>query len=159
MTRGVATPVALTVLVLALAAAPPRVGAGSGAAPRAGAQTRSTREGVFSLEQAGRGDRIFQERCGACHQPEEFTTPAFMAAWSGQTAESLFDAIRTKMPTDNPGVLRRQEYADLLAYLFKLNGLPAGDAELKATPAELRQVVIEAPIKPADGPGSAREER
>jgi cytochrome c5 len=148
--RGrVATQVALAAVVLALASGLPHVGASAGTTPPAGEQARSTRDGVFSPEQAGRGDRIFQERCVSCHQPAEFTTPAFMAAWSGQTAESLFDAIRTTMPTDNPGSLRRQEYADLLAYLFKLNGLPAGEAELKATPAELRQVVIEAPVKPA----------
>jgi mono/diheme cytochrome c family protein len=134
-------------LLLALApalqstAAPPM-------APQEGERTKSVRDGVFSAVQAERGDQIFKERCASCHQPAEFTRPTFMGAWAGQTAEGLFDAIRTTMPTDNPGSLRRQEYADLLAYLFSLNGLPAGDVELRATAGALKQVLIEAPIKP-----------
>lgn len=117
---------------------------------------KSVRDGVYSPAQAERGDQIFKEKCAACHQPAEFTTPAFMQAWAGQTADSLFEVIRTKMPTDNPGSLRRQEYADLLAYLFKLNGLPAGDAELKGTAGALKQVLIETPHKPARSTAGTR---
>ena len=139
-----------------LALAPTLLGAGASPArarPQ-GEGARSVREGVYSIAQAERGDRIFKERCASCHQPGEFTTPAFMAAWTGQTADDLFEILRTRMPTDNPGSLRRQEYADLLAYLFNLNGLPAGEAELNATASTLKQVLIEPPIKSA-GHGKA----
>jgi hypothetical protein len=46
------------------------------------------------------------------------------------------------MPQDNPGGLRRQEYADVLAYLFELNGLPAGDTALPADDCGLRRIRI-----------------
>jgi mono/diheme cytochrome c family protein len=149
--RLVCAALGLVGLLLALApawlqAAAPRV------APQESEKAKSVRDGVFSAAQAERGDQIFKARCASCHQPAEFTTPAFMAAWTGQTAEDLFEAIRTKMPTDNPGSLRRQEYADLLAYLFSLNGLPAGEVELNATVSALKQVLIEAPIKGDAGP-------
>ena len=63
------------------------------------------------------------------------------------TADALYENLRTTMPKDNPGVLKPQEYADVIAYLFKINQLPPGDAELKGTKAALKQVTIEAPEK------------
>lgn len=104
---------------------------------------RSTRAGVYSQAQAKRGERIYAARCLACHQTEQFAVPTFMQSWKGQTAEALYDSIRRTMPTDNPAGLKPQEYADIVAYLFKMNRLPSGETELKATKADLQLVRIE----------------
>jgi mono/diheme cytochrome c family protein len=109
------------------------------------AETRSVRDGVYSASQANRGEKIYRARCQQCHQIEQFVGPVFMKSWHGTTADALYDAIRTTMPTDNPGGLKPQEYADLVAYLFKMNRLPSGESELKATKAALKQVRIEQP--------------
>lgn len=113
----------------------------------AGAPQTSARDGVFTRAQATRGAKIYGERCAGCHPIEAFTDSVFLAAWKGQTAHALFTSIRTTMPQENPGGLRRQDYADLLAYLLHLNKLPAGSAELGSTDAALKKVVIEPPAK------------
>lgn len=117
-------------------------------APGESGGRRSVRQGVFTAAQADRGRRLFEERCVTCHQPDQYVGEGFMKSWTGQTADSLFDLLRTTMPQDNPGSLKPQAYADLLAYLFELNGLPPGDTELKAVSRTLRLIVIEGPDKP-----------
>lgn len=109
---------------------------------------RSVRQGVYTAAQAERGRRLFDERCLSCHQPDQYVGEGFLKSWAGQTADSLFDLLRTTMPQDNPGSLKPQAYVDLLAYLFQLNGLPPGQTELKAVSRTLRLVVIEGPDRP-----------
>jgi hypothetical protein len=53
------------------------------------------------------------------------------------------------MPVDNPGRLSREQYTDIVAYLFKLNRLPPGDRPLPADDEGLKQVRIEAKPTPA----------
>ena len=108
-----------------------------------------TTEGVYTSEQADRGARTYAERCGACHKIEQFAGPHFFLSWGGQRADSLFNLIRTTMPTGSPASLKRQEYADILAYLLRANGLPAGKTELEGTDAALKRIVIEAPRQSA----------
>lgn len=112
-----------------------------------GVKTPSARDGVYSAAQAERGATIYKQRCGSCHVPEVFTGDTFMAAWKEQTAHALFDAIRATMPPENPGGLKRREYADIVAYLLKLNGLPPGRAELPETDDALKRIIIHVPGK------------
>jgi mono/diheme cytochrome c family protein len=133
--------VLLAALVSALAA-PAAVRPGSAAGQAA---TTSVRDGVYSRAQAARGQKIYGDKCAGCHPVEAFTDQVFLAAWNGQTAHALFTSIRTTMPQENPGGLRRQDYADLLAYLLQLNKLPAGSAELGASDEALKKVLIEPP--------------
>ena len=49
------------------------------------------------------------------------------------TLGSLFTLISTTMPEDNPGSLKAQQYADVLAYFLRLNKFPAGQVELKGS--------------------------
>jgi mono/diheme cytochrome c family protein len=111
------------------------------------AGTRSTREGVYSAAQADRGEKTYKARCGTCHMSDQFSGFVFLQAWSGQTAEALYDQLRRTMPKDNPGGLKPQEYADIIAYLFRINRLPAGETDLKGAKPALKDVVIEAPEK------------
>jgi S-disulfanyl-L-cysteine oxidoreductase SoxD len=106
---------------------------------------KSAREGIYTRAQAERGKKIFGQRCASCHPLETFTEPLFLATWRGQTAHALFTQIRTTMPQESPGGLRRQEYADVLAYLLQLNKLPPGTEELAATDDALKKIVIEPP--------------
>jgi len=113
-----------------------------GAAAQSTAGPTSTKEGVYTEEQAARGERIVLDRCAACHQNDYFTG-SFQASWRGARVSTLYDLIRTQMPEDNPGGLGRSEYADVLAYIFKLNGLPPGDEDLGSTKSALERIVIE----------------
>ena len=49
------------------------------------------------------------------------------------------------MPESSPGSLSPEQYADILAFLLRLNNYPEGEAELPADPAALADVPIPAP--------------
>lgn len=108
------------------------------------APTRSTAEGVYTAEQAARGEKVHLEMCSSCHFPEdEWAGDAFLGDWLNKSARDLFHNIRETMPEDFPGSLSRQQYADVLAYILKLNGMPAGPAELKTDDGSLARILIE----------------
>ncbi len=104
--------------------------------------TKSVLEGVYTEEQARRGEKITNDVCGACHM-EDWFTGSLLESWAGATVEMLYELIRTTMPQDQPGSLERQQYADVLAYIFELNGLPAGQEELSARKEALRAILIQ----------------
>ena len=110
----------------------------------------SVQDGVYSKEQAQRGEKLFTEICMVCHQPNEFSQSGYMDGWSGQTVNDLVEFIRSTMPEDNPGRLKRTEYIDIVAFLFKQNGLPTG--ELVMQPKALRQILIEGPYESSNEP-------
>jgi hypothetical protein len=110
---------------------------------KAGKTIRTIWDGVYTERQADRGQRLYERECVACHTRNEFTGPVFVGRWSGRTVHDLFETLRTTMPQENPGRLRRQEYADLAAYLFMRNEFPTGETELSADAGRLKQIRIE----------------
>ncbi len=115
-------------------------------------QTRSVWDGVYTDEQAKRGEPVYQKECGACHGDQltggESAPPlsggAFLANWNGLTLADLFDRIRKTMPQTTPGKLTRQQYADLLAFMLSVNKFPAGKTELYRQSEMLREIRFEA---------------
>ncbi len=102
----------------------------------------TTLDGVYTAEQAARGAEITESVCRECHEDEEFVG-AFIRSWAGASVASLYDDIYSLMPEDQPGSLPPQQYADLIAYILQLNGLPPGEIELGAARESLERVVIE----------------
>jgi mono/diheme cytochrome c family protein len=105
---------------------------------------RSVLEGVYTEAQAERGAAAFRSNCAECHSSRQFAGPTFQRSWSGRALYDLFESIRTRMPDSNPGSLRRTTYADIIAYLFSLNGYPAGDTELPSQAEPQKGIRIEA---------------
>ena len=79
--------------------------------------------------------------CADCHI-ENWFTGTFLASWNGAPVGYLYDVLSTTMPEDRPGSLTAREYVDVLAYIFELNGLPAGTNELPETKTELNRFLI-----------------
>ena len=104
---------------------------------------RSVLDGVFARSQASRGQRTFQQVCGACHGINEFSGGRFRIRWRGQTVGDVFDLVSMMMPEDNPGSLTPDEYTDVLAYMLSENGYPPGEVELPADADALRAVRLE----------------
>ena len=115
----------------------------STAAQSAAPDTASTLSGVYSEAQAKRGDETYQKHCAACHAPAGHSGPEFTRPWRGRPLFELYDLIRTTMPQDNPGRLSRGQYADVLAFLLQLNGLPAGAERLPADDERLQRIRFE----------------
>jgi mono/diheme cytochrome c family protein len=111
------------------------------AAPEA---ARSTLQGVYTTAQAAQGRDVYAGMCQSCHTPASYTGPAFLDAWSGRALEDLFGYIRARMPKSEPGSLTPREYAQVVAYLLELNGMPAGRDELPSDPAALKVIRFEA---------------
>lgn len=112
--------------------------------------TRSVQSGVFTAEQAQRGAQVFEDACKKCHQPEEYGDGIYMEGWSGQLASDMIDQLRSTMPQDNPGSLKRMDYVDLAAYLFELNALPTGEAEMDTD--NTKSILIEGPYGSSSDP-------
>jgi mono/diheme cytochrome c family protein len=110
--------------------------------------THSVWDGVYTQDQATRGDQIYLQQCVACHGPTMeggemapgLADGAFKANWNGMTVGDLYDRIREGMPPDNPGMLSRQEIADILAQVLNANGFPPGDKELPNRPEMLKTI-------------------
>jgi len=109
----------------------------------AGQSPKTASDGVYSAAQATRGQAVFEGTCTACHDTARFTGGDFMKAWTGKSLGELFKVVSTTMPEDNPGSLKAQQYADVLAYFLKLNEFPSGNEELPSSAEELNGVKIE----------------
>ena len=111
-----------------------------------GAQaTRSTNEGVYSAEQATKGEAVYKENCAACHGDNlEGSGPMpplagkdFLSNWQGKTVGALFEKTQTSMPATAPGTLTPDQASHLMAYLLSVGKYPAGATALPATVDDL----------------------
>ena len=103
--------------------------------------TMSTMDSVYTVEQARRGHAVMTKVCADCHIQNWFTG-TFLASWAGARVSYLYEVISTTMPEDRPGALTSQEYVDIIAYIFELNGLPAGRRELPHRKETLAAILI-----------------
>lgn len=119
----------------------------------AGADSHSVWDGVYSKAQATRGKTTYGEECARCHGDNltggeggapELVGDTFVQRWSGKTVGDLFEIARTTMPTDSPGSLSREKYADIIAYILSANSFPAGAKDMPSDTAPLKQVQITA---------------
>jgi S-disulfanyl-L-cysteine oxidoreductase SoxD len=124
------------------------------AAAMASAQetTSSVLDGVYTEAQAGRGAAGFAQNCAVCHgaslggvgEAPALAGAQFVSDFNGLTVGDLFDRMRTTMPLNNPGVLSRDQYADILAFMLKSNGYPSGERELYRRSEFLNTIRFEA---------------
>jgi mono/diheme cytochrome c family protein len=118
--------------------------------------TRSVWDGVYTQDQAARGQSLYTKECAACHgqslsggeEAPPLSGGGFTANWNGLTVGDLFERVRVSMPEGRPGTLSRQQNADILAYVLSGNQFPAGKAELVKETELLKQIKFEA-VKPA----------
>lgn len=115
----------------------PRTAPAQSAAPK-----RSTQSGVYTAEQAARGQDTYATLCTGCHTAATHTGVAFQH-WDGHSLSDLFGYISTNMPKNEPGSLAPEQYADLLAYMLKLNQMPAGTIELPTDTTVLARIRID----------------
>ena len=98
---------------------------------------------VYTAEQAAAGENMFGNVCTGCHNLGSHSGSSFSLKWKGRPLFELYEVISEKMPEDDPGSLSPTESAEIVAYLLKVNGSPAGKQALPTDPAELKKIVIE----------------
>ena len=102
---------------------------------------RTTRDRVYTTEQADRGKEVYKRACSQCHALDFYKGDA-IKPWEDGTLEGMYDVVANLMPKDNPASLKRKEYVDVLAYILSLNGMPAGETELPSKAADLKAIRI-----------------
>ncbi len=109
----------------------------------------SALDGIYADEQAQRGQKVYADNCSVCHGEKlEGTTTGgptlsgkdFVNGWKGMTAGELFDKISMDMPSNAPGSLKPDQYADVMAYVLSVNKYPAGKTPLPTSAATLKTV-------------------
>jgi mono/diheme cytochrome c family protein len=106
-------------------------------------EVRTTRAGVYTSKQASRGSELYALNCQSCHTAASHTSPAFVAKWQGRPLADLLAYMREEMPKSDPGSLTARQYTLLLAYLLKMNGMPAGPEELPGDSLALAKIHID----------------
>ena len=115
--------------------------------------TRSVNEGVYTSDQAKRGEALYKEQCSACHGDNlEGSGPMpplagkdFLANWTGKTLGDLYEKTQTTMPATAPGTLSPEQAADVVSYLLSKDNYPAGSAALEGKMEPLLKIKIEEP--------------
>ncbi len=116
---------------------------GLGARQRGPDSTRSTRSGVYTADQASRGNEVYAMGCASCHTAATHTGPAFSARWNGQPLAALYEFIRGAMPKSDPGSLTEREYLLALVYMLQVNGMPPGAEPLRSDSLALNRITID----------------
>ena len=114
--------------------------------------TRSVWDGVFTADQAKRGQEVYAKECASCHGSDltggesapPLAGPGFLSNWTSLTVGDLFERTRVSMPANNPGKVARAQIADLMAYLLSSNRFPEGKVELDKQVEALKQIRIDA---------------
>ena len=114
---------------------------------------RSVWDGVYTDEQAKRGETQYARNCESCHgsdlsgnQVDEIpglVWDAFLTQWNERTLRDLYESVNRSMPRDKPKSLNARAYIDVIAYVLQANKFPSGTKELGLNPTALGEIVIE----------------
>jgi mono/diheme cytochrome c family protein len=113
--------------------------------------TRSVWDGVYTADQAARGQATYNSECASCHGDQlnggEMAPPLaggeFMSNWNGLTVGDLFERIRTAMPPGVPSKVGRDAKVAIVAYILQYNKFPVGTADMPAQTEAMKQIKIE----------------
>ena len=128
-------------------------------------QSRTVSDGVYTQEQARRGQAVFQI-CVPCHGATlggglgpPLTGADFISHWSGAPLSDLVTKIQSTMPQSDPGTLSPQQTSDVVAYILQVGKYPAGTSDLSTNEAALKEIALAAgsaaPSRPAAAPAGA----
>jgi len=110
-------------------------------------------DGIYTAAQAERGKAVFAMTCAGCHGEKAeggaagptLSGPDFTNGYKDGSAGALLNKISSDMPSNAPGSLEAQQYADVFAFVLSVNKYPAGQTEAPKDPAALKDVKMAAP--------------
>ncbi len=107
-------------------------------------------DGVFTDAQASRGETAYGRSCAACHKEDllgggpapALAGEAFFRRWNESTMDDVVQTMKSSMPQEAPNSLDAQVYVDIMTYLLKSSGSPAGSTELTADRDRLKLIRV-----------------
>ena len=142
--------IAVVIACIWTGAGPGTLAIGAGRAQETARPARTVWDGVYTEEQAARGQAQYLRACASCHAADlrggstapSLVEESFSFQWADTTVGELFERIRRLMPSDRPNSLSGQAYRDVVAFILQANKLPSGDKEMDADVEALRQILI-----------------
>ena len=124
-----------------------------GARGAAAQQPKTVWDGVYTEEQAKRGQASYKQVCGYCHRDNltgggseagapALAGPIFTVRWRDQPLADMFVTIGTTMPKNRPDSVMPNVVADIVAFILKANDFPAGNAELPPNLETLKGILV-----------------
>jgi S-disulfanyl-L-cysteine oxidoreductase SoxD len=105
--------------------------------------------GIFTDEQAERGKANFAQSCVRCHGADlaGLTAPSlngnrFITAWENENLYKLFVKVRDTMPPNFGTILTDEAKLDVVSFILRTNGFPAGSQELKVDADTLENIQV-----------------
>ena len=102
----------------------------------AAAQAKTVWSGIYSAEQAARGEQEYTKNCSRCHGANLQGTDGnglqgkdFMERWREDSMGSLWEFVSESIPPARGGgrpLISVPSYLDILAYILSQNQFPAG---------------------------------
>ncbi len=113
---------------------------------------KSVWDGVYTAEQAKRGEATYTKECSSCHGGDlngdgfapALTGAEFTNTWNGTTLGDLFERIRISMPPSGPESVSAQAKADILSFVLKSSKFPEGKTELAPQAGTLKAIQFQA---------------
>ena len=113
----------------------------------------SVLDGIYTTAQAERGKKVYADTCVGCHGEKleggaagpTLSGPDFTNGYKDGSAGALLNKMSQDMPSNAPGSLEPQQYADVFAYVLSVNKYPAGQTDLPIDPNALKAVKMAAP--------------
>jgi len=103
----------------------------------ASAQTprKTAWDGAYTEAQATRGANSYTANCLGCHAlaadgKAPLVGDAFWRSFAQKSVGDMLDFVSKYMPNSNPGTLNEATYNDIVAFVLKSNGFPAGTTEV-----------------------------
>jgi mono/diheme cytochrome c family protein len=121
------------------------------ALPLARAAAQDTKPALFTADQAGAGAATYALTCATCHgtQLEGVAAPALKGPAFGEvanaqslTVQTLLEVTAATMPQSDPGSLKPEEYAAVVAYILQQNGYPSGTVSLASGAAGMKETKV-----------------
>jgi mono/diheme cytochrome c family protein len=110
-------------------------------------------DGLYTADQAHRGETAYKTQCSSCHGEAldgvgpypPLSGDDFLTKYEGQPALNLYNVIQKLMPATAPGTLTRPQAADFLAYILSFNKFPAGKTEFPTDEDSLKKLTLPKP--------------
>lgn len=127
----------------------------------AGQSSETIWQGVYTAEQAKRGEAAYSSNCSYCHRddlsggffddgngrapalagPRAFDS-SLTSRWGDASMGEMIATIASTMPQQRPATLTLQTYVDIVSYILMKNGVPSGNRELPTDVEALQRIVI-----------------